>query len=357
MPSTDVKTDCAPNLASSRSWLPKLLASLLISAGFIWALRQGGLPIVPDHGLLDGPATSAILGYALLQSTATFLRTYRWNHLLAAVAEGYDRRRVLGIGFIGYTAIFFAPLRLGEAIRPWLVAQDGRISFLQATATITAERLIDGVTLVAILLGGMLLSTQVTPLPDHVGGLAIPVSAIPSAAIFTCLFFVGGFTVMVLFFRFRELTQRLVELCFAWAPGGFAPWLSGRLERLAEGLTFLRSWRRAGRFLLDTGLYWGCGTLSTWLLLRGVGIDATASQACVVIGVTGLGTLVPSGPGFFGTYQLATYAALAMFYVEPVVLTRGAMFAFWSYAVVVAVSVLSCLLGFALMFSTRSRRN
>jgi len=342
----------APQLirgARVRSWLPKLLASLLISAGLVWMFRSGGLPLVPAPEQLESTSIPAVAAYVVLQALATFFRTYRWNHLLAAFAKVSDPLRVLGIGFIGYTAILFAPLRLGEAMRPWLLAQDGEVGFVQAAGTISAERIIDGVTLAGVLLVGMLLSTQVSPLPDHVGKLAIPVGAIPTAATLTCAVFIVGFLAMVLFHRHRQLARQLSELTLAWLSRDLAEWVGLMTERLAEGLKFLSSGRATGRFLRDTCIYWGCGTFSTWTLLRGVGIDATLAEACVVIGVTGLGTLLPSGPGFFGTYQLGTYAALAMFYPEEVVLTRGALFAFWSYALVLTVSLASCLTGVLLV--------
>jgi uncharacterized membrane protein YbhN (UPF0104 family) len=336
-----------------RAWAPKLLASGVISAGLVWMLSKGGLPIVPERSVLEKTSLAAVAGYAALQAMATFLRTYRWNYLLAVVARVTDPVRVLGIGFVGYTAVFLAPLRLGEAMRPWLLAQDGEIGFMQAAGTISAERIIDGVTLVSILFGGLFLSTQLSPLPHHVGGLTIPVDAIPAAATVTGSVFLAGFVIMVLVHRRRDGAQRLLELVFGWVSPRFAAWVGQTTLRLAEGLGFLGSPRATLRFLRDTGMYWACGSLSTWTLLRGVGIDATLAEACVVIGVTGLGTLLPSGPGFFGTYQLATYAALAMFYPEEVVLGSGASFAFWSYTVVLAVSLLSCLVGGTLVITRR----
>jgi glycosyltransferase 2 family protein len=338
----------APQLSRGdrvRSWLPKLLVSLLISVGLVWMFRSGGLPLVPASEQLASTSVPAVAGYVTLQGLATVFRTYRWNHLLAATAKVSDPLRVLGIGLIGYTTILFAPLRLGEAMRPWLLAQDGEVGFIQAAGTISAERIIDGITLAAVLLVGMLLSTQVSPLPDHVGRLAIPVGAIPTAATLTCAVFIVGFLAMLLFHWHRQLARRLVELPLSWLSRDLAEWVGLLTERLAEGLRFLSSSRATWRFLRDTCVYWACGTFSTWTLLRGVGIDATLAEACVVIGVTGLGTLLPSGPGFFGTYQLGTYAALAMFYPEEIVLTRGALFAFWSYALVLTVSLVSCLAG------------
>ena len=55
------------------------------------------------------------------------------------------------------------------------------------------------------------------------------------------------------------------------------------------------------------------------------------SQACVVLGVLGLGVLVPNAPGFFGAFQLSVYAALALFFRSDTVLGAGSAYVFLLY--------------------------
>jgi len=59
--------------------------------------------------------------------------------------------------------------------------------------------------------------------------------------------------------------------------------------------------------------------------------------------------LVPSGPGLFGTFQIAAYCGLAMFFGEGEVLSAGAAFAFLSYSITLLSTALSCPLGLMLM--------
>jgi uncharacterized membrane protein YbhN (UPF0104 family) len=88
---------------------------------------------------------------------------------------------------------------------------------------------------------------------------------------------------------------------------------------------------------------------SNWLLLRACGVPAGPAETLVILGVTGMGSLVPSGPGFFGTFQLASYAALALFFREPMVLGPGAMFTVLGYSSNVVLTVLSALVGEAIL--------
>jgi glycosyltransferase 2 family protein len=120
------------------------------------------------------------------------------------------------------------------------------------------------------------------------------------------------------------------------------------VEKLSDGLALLRP-EHTLAYLRDTALYWFVMFASNWVLLRASGVPAQPAQAAVIMGVTGMGSLVPSGPGFFGTFQLASYAALALFFLEPVVLGPGAAFTVIGYSTHVALTLLSSGIGLLLM--------
>src|SRR6185369_14768719 len=85
-----------------------------------------------------------------------------------------------------------------------------------------------------------------------------------------------------------------------------ASFVTGTLERLADGLSVLSSPGNRERFFGET--------LGYWLLLRGCGIDASLAQTCVILGVLGLGVIVPAGPGLFGAFQIGTFSGLALYF-------------------------------------------
>jgi uncharacterized membrane protein YbhN (UPF0104 family) len=131
-----------------------------------------------------------------------------------------------------------------------------------------------------------------------------------------------------------------------------AGWVVLRVERLSDGLALLRP-EHASAYLRDTVLYWFVMFASNWVLLRATGVPAGPAEAAVILGVTGMGSLIPSGPGLFGTFQLASYAALALFFLEPVVLGPGAAFTVIGYGTNVSLTVLSSVVGLALMRADR----
>ena len=329
--------------------LPRLAISLLLGAGFVWLFRRGGLPLLPQGAALSAMRGWAFPTYLVVSWLAAYFRTWRWVHLLRPIAPRVNPFRVLGIGFVGYAAVFLSPLRMGEVVRPYLLSRDRQISFFQGLGTVGAERVIDGLILTLLSFCALTIAPKVSPLPNRLGNLPIPVAAVPAALYSTLLLFAGAFAAIAIFYRARAWARWVMELTVAKISRPLSDWMTATLERLADGLSFLPSWHHFSRFLRDTALYWLLSVGAQWLLLRGVGLHASIAEACVTIGVMGLGTLIPSGPGFFGAYQISAFTALALFYPVPAVLSQGAAFVFIAYCVQLSTNVLSLVPGFLLM--------
>lgn len=325
---------------------PRIIASLVIAGGFIWLFHRGGVPLVPERGAFAKLEPWATPAYALLIVLATYLRTHRWLYLLRPIAPDISERKVIGIGLVGMAAILFAPLRIGEAARPYLFGRDGKVSFFQALGASGAERVVDGLVLTLVTAAGLLTSTPVSPLPNHVGNMPVPVSAIPHAVFIALAVFSCAFVAITVFYFARDFAHRLTQRVLGVVSQKLADFVTSTLERLSDGLTFFSSPGNLGAFFRDTLLYWACVFGGQWLLIRGCGIPATPSEACVTLGVLGLGAVVPAGPGFFGAYQIAIYAGLALYYEQSVVVSSGAAIVFISYAVQLVLSALAGGLGF-----------
>jgi hypothetical protein len=263
-------------------------------------------------------------GFIVLWCIVHYIRAARWTLLLAAI-DPVPLRRVLGVSFIGFAAIVLLPLRTGEAVRPILITKHGNISGWAATGTIAAERIIDGLVLSLMLLAGLFLSTPQSPLPDHIGTLPISPAVVPRAAYAALALFALAFSVMGVFYAKREWARRTTLSVVGLVSPKAATWLADKVEHVGDGLRFLPDLRLTAKFVGATTAYWLLNSGSLWLMAWGVGFDHfTFAEACTTIGVIALGILVPNGPGFFGAYQLAFYAALAVFYPPEMVIGQGA---------------------------------
>jgi uncharacterized protein (TIRG00374 family) len=328
------------------------MVSLLIAGGFVWLLARGGLPLLPSEESLRRIPFWAVVGYVLIQFPIFVLRTYRWVYLLRPLSPRIRVARVLGIGFVGFSAIFFAPLRMGEIVRPYLIAEDGEVTFMQAAGTIFAERVLDGLVLTLFTVISMTLATTVSPLPRSLGDLPLPLATVP-AAVYTATFaFVGLFVVMTAFYAAREQARRATRFVVGLVSVRVADWAARTLERVADGLKFLPSRRHSSAFMGVTLVYWALTIGGQWFLMRAVGLPATFVQAATMIGVVGLGSVVPAGPGLFGAFQIASFSALALFFPLSEVRSAGGALVFVAYVVQLAMTCLQLLSGF--VFMTRS---
>lgn len=327
-------------ISSFRKYAPRVGVSLFIAGGFVWLFHRGGLPLLPPREALSTLAWWAVPGFALLTALATFLRVHRWVPLLRAIQPDVASDRVCAIGLVGVGAIMFAPLRMGEAVRPYLLMRERQVSFLQAVGAAGAERVVDGLVLICTATLMLRLGTPLSPLPDHLGNMPLPVSLIPRALQVMSIVFVGAFIALAFFYAARDFAHRLVHRLLNPISPKLASFVTSTFERLSDGLRVLGSKGNRGRFFGETLGYWACAFGGQWLLLRGAGIPVGLPEACVTLGALGLGVIVPAGPGLFGAYQIGVYSGLALFFPMAVLQTSGAAAVFVSYATQLVISAL-----------------
>ncbi|WP_159396742.1 lysylphosphatidylglycerol synthase transmembrane domain-containing protein [Sorangium cellulosum] len=322
--------------------------SLLLGAGLAWLLTHGGLPLLPPGDALAAVRPWTVAAYVASLVAVHFFRAVRWRHLLRPVGE-VSTRSAIAVSWIAFAAILLSPLRTGEVVRPYLIARRGSVRLWEATGTVAAERIIDGLVLSLLLFAALSLSTPLDPLPDHIGDLRVPAAAVPRAAYGVLALFAACFALMALFFWRRDLARRATRAVVGAVSPRLAERLAGIVERVASGLSFLPAARSTGPFLLETLAYWGINAAGVWLLAWGVGLSGvTFAEACVVVGCIGIGILVPAGPGYFGAFQLSAYMALAMFFPEPAVRGPGAVFVFLLYVTQVGWHIVAAAIGAAI---------
>jgi uncharacterized protein (TIRG00374 family) len=330
---TDEPIVHSPSQSFFRRHAVKLGVSLVIAAAFAWTLERGGLPLLPARESFARVRVSSCVLYLFLLAVWHTIRATRWRLLLAPLTA-IPMRRILAVSWIGFAAILLMPLRAGEFVRPYMIRERGKVSMAAATGTVGAERIIDGLFLTVMLGICMQIARPLSPLPDHIGKLQIPVAAVPFYAYLSLAGFLSAFALMAIFYWRPALGHRVVRATIGPLSQKVAVKVADFVARTADGLKFLPDFRYLIPFLLETTVYWGMNALSVWVLARGCGIDSiTFVQACVVMGVVGVGILVPAGPGLFGAFQASTYAGLAMYFQDDVVLGPGAVFVFLLYGI------------------------
>jgi glycosyltransferase 2 family protein len=339
-----------------RKYARPLVASIALIAGFAFVMKAGALPVLPPEGMLDRivwwPAA-----WFLVAMFGTMVAKYARVYFLMAPVARVPMRRIMSISCIAMALITLLPLRLGEAARPAMLRERGRVSAWAVTATVGAERIIDGVVYGLLLLAGLALAPPHDPAPDHIGGLPVPAALVPRAAVTATAVFGIALVVMIVFYARRNLARSLSARLLGFFSHKLAGTVAGVIERMSDGLRFLPNVRYSGPYLAVTLVSVVTNVCAVRLLAVAVGIPTLGlAESSVLLGVLAIGFALPNAPGFFGAVQLCLYAALAL-YVEPERIAReGASFVFIYYVVYLGVVFSLAIGALVLEYSMPERR-
>jgi hypothetical protein len=228
-----------------------------------------------------------IAAAVLLYAVDIALRVARWRLLLEPVAR-LSYPRVATALVVGYAVNNLLPARLGEIFRADFLKRHSGVPRAGALGAIVVERLLDASVVVAALNVGLLL------VPSSGGALG-SIAVISSVGLVVA----GGLFVAL------ALSQRR---------GSFRRWpsIDRRVGQLVRPLEVIRRPELAPAAAL-TAVLWTFEALALHAVLRASGIHIGAAGLLLVVGAASLSTLVPSAPGYVGTYQLAYVLAIAPF--------------------------------------------
>jgi hypothetical protein len=325
----------------------KLAASALITVTLVSLLRNAGMKFIPDAGCFAAVRWWTLPLYLVTLIGMNYFRATRWRYLLRSVAD-VPRRKLVAVSWIGFAAILLMPFRIGEFVRPYMLRSAGKtdasgktvgaITVSTATGSVVAERVVDGLYLSLVLLVALLTVPTVSPLPDTVVGLHIPVERVRQAGFSMPILFGVAMIVIAVFYWARAFAHRATLAVFGIVSKPLAERLAKMAENLADGLHFLGKPRDAIPFLWETTLYWGLNALGMWILAWGSGVThadgsiVTYGEACALMGMLGISILIPGPPGMLGPFQLGIYAGMTMYFPTHTVVTEGAAYVFLLYA-------------------------
>ncbi len=249
--------------------------SIAALAGVVlWALQQ------EQPALPDSPGRIAEFGGAIAFYLAGYaVRAERWYELLRYNGAAPRRRDAYGLVAVANFGNNVLPARAGDALRVVLVAPRAQTDARTAIGTVVAERVLD----VVVLLGLFVVLAY-----GVLGGIDTPSAG---RLVFAALL-VAGLVVVA-------------------AAGG---WILHRRGHLTRVLAFLAPMAEATRnlrsnhgmqLLAITFVVWALEWVAWWLTARAVGLDLGVLEVGYLMGLASMFALVPSGPGYVGTFDAA----------------------------------------------------
>jgi glycosyltransferase 2 family protein len=236
------------------------------------------------------------IAWALGVTLQTYLlRAWRWQALLTPI--GHARyRTAFRTTVIGFAATFLLPGRIGEVLRPYLLARTEGFNAAAAFATVVIERVLD-LACVLVLFAFFLLTTTIEVGRDLkiAGGLA-GASAL------------GALVLMAVLAGHPERLGRWTSRMTRMFPARVADIITEMVRTFAQGLAVMR---RPGPLLVAFGfslLLWLSIALGAWLVSRAFDIPFAYPGAFLVIMFLVVGVAVPTPAGvgsFHWMYRLA----------------------------------------------------
>ena len=230
------------------------------------------------------------------------LRSLRWRLLFAPikVIPLGDLLAVIMIGFLGNNLL---PARLGDVSMVYLIDRKAGVGKSRAVGVIFIDRLFDVTTLVGLLLVSLLIAPA-APWVRSVAASGIMVLLVA--------FLVVG-TLATQPARCRRWVGAVLGRLLPVAP---AERVLRVYERFVTGLSVVRApVTLVGAGLLSV-LIWCCLALGVQLLFVAFGFALGLDAAFAVLAIVNLGLIVPSSPGFVGTFQFFCVAALALYGID-----------------------------------------
>jgi uncharacterized protein (TIRG00374 family) len=232
-----------------------------------------------------------------ITSFSYFLRSLRWRILLNADAW-FSVGTVFWANMAGYLGNNFLPARAGELIRSFLISSRSSLSKTYVLTTALGERLMD---VIALVLWSSLVLLGVNPKPRWMQDLSKTMAIVAG---------LGAISIMLL-----PHTGGLVENILRRIP--LPEGLRKRLLRLAEqillGLRAFHNWGRFTGFVLMTVVIWMSDAMGIIIGAHGLGLTISFRVALLLLTALGLGSALPSTPGYVGIYQFVAVTVLTPF--------------------------------------------
>lgn len=268
-----------------------LALGLASSAFFLWlVLRDADLDAV-WLALRDADIGQVVLAALVIQVVYVAQAT-RWRLIAGTFALTVRRFYALVLGGIGANNVL--PLRIGDILRGRWLATSAEIATGRAFGSVFRDRACDVLTLVVAL---------AVSLPSV--GNAAWVDRIVVGGLILVLALALVVAAAVVYARTRPRARRNTR-------SRARKVLRDTIDEVASPI----GRRRLALALALSVLAWGAWAIAAGLVCKSLGFSLTPIELVFVTAVINLGVVIPSSPGFIGTYQWLAVSALGVLGVD-----------------------------------------
>jgi uncharacterized protein (TIRG00374 family) len=276
----------------------KILLGICISIFFIWlTLRQ--IDIKKSLELIASVNYFVLIPGILVYCFTYILRSIRYYYILLPLKKTkiFDNFPYTMIGFFANNII---PLRLGEFIRAKITGERLQVSRSGALATIIIERLFD----VTMFVSFFFLIVMLMSFPEFIKR---------SFYILTVVFFICLATLYIMLIHKNKALEMLSKMPISLT---FKSFITDFFNRFTGGLIVLKNPIILMKIFTFSGILWIVEASTLVIVAYACGIHISIWDAIFTVIVVGIGGIIPTAPGYLGTYEMMGVLALSTLSVD-----------------------------------------
>ncbi|NJD77472.1 MAG: flippase-like domain-containing protein [Candidatus Methanoperedens sp.] len=246
-----------------------------------------------------------LIAAMIILISSVWIRAIRWRILISNVGNvsTKDLYKVNMVGFMGNNIL---PFKMGELLRAYVISKKQNIIFTGALTSLIVERIVDLISFILIVSGILL----IFPITDWARKTAII-----------------GFLIVICFFIFSLVLIKYNSKFETWylkkqkqLIAKDKETMSNHFVGFCRGIKSLWQNPKPLQTVFLSLLIWVMYFIFTILSIYSFNFDLSfldiMKAGILVLSFVTLAVIVPSAPGYIGTYQAATIAALQVVYIN-----------------------------------------
>jgi uncharacterized protein (TIRG00374 family) len=278
----------------------RFITGLIISVLLLWlAVRKVNFREFME-AITAAQVKYLVPAFALTLIVCIF-RSVRWRLLFSQIKEikTYNLFSVIMVGFLANNLL---PARLGDVVMAYLIGKKEDISKSSALGTIFIDRALDVLTLIMFLTGAILIN----PFPIWVKRFGLTG---------ILLSFFSALMIWIAVVK-KDTCIRILDFLLIPLPSSLRTRFAKLSNHFIDGLAVVGKSSILIKSLAVSIMIWASLSLGVYLLFLAFKLPLGFGAALAVLTIVNLGLIIPSGPGFVGTFQFFCVAALGLYAVK-----------------------------------------
>ncbi|MFH1347326.1 MAG: lysylphosphatidylglycerol synthase transmembrane domain-containing protein [Candidatus Margulisiibacteriota bacterium] len=238
----------------------------------------------------------------ILVFAGCYVRALRWRWLMMPIKK-ISPQNLFMATILGYMGNALLPARMGEFVRAHVIGRREGISRASSFATIIIERLLDGLSILILLVLVLF-------------WIKVPVQGALIVAGWSALLLYSLIILIILMFNFKKkMVLNFFGFIFHFLPLSTKQKIIRVIESLADGFKIVEKGHHFLIIVFYSFLIWAITALGIYVAVLSFGYSISYEASVFILVLLAFVVMIPSAPGFIGTLDAGMAYGLMLFAV------------------------------------------